>query len=88
MISVHFCENNVMCCCYRRLKTGNGNPSPSDFQSVVYMEHFLLEAKKKKKAMTMCRQQNAAFCKSWKAKTTIVLVGLTSGEKFVQLNFP
>ncbi len=70
MIFIHFCENHVICCscCCRRLKTGNGSPSPSGFQSVVFPEHFLLEAKKKKKkkkkAMTMCLQGNAAFRKN------------------------
>ncbi len=66
MIFVHFCENNAMCCscCCRRLKTGSGSPSPSDFQSIVCLERFLHELKKrKKKVMTMCLQRNAAFRK-------------------------
>ncbi len=81
MIFVHFCETHVMrcSCCCRHLKTGNGSPSPSGFQSVVFSEHFLLEAKeknkkkkkkkKKKKAMTMCLQGNAAFRKKMEDNT-------------------
>ncbi len=65
MIFVHFCEKNAICCscCCRRLKTGNGSPSPLDFQSIVCLERFLHEAKKKKNVVTMCLQRNAAFHK-------------------------